>query len=60
MATNTRTVNAPPEKVWKVLSDGWLYPVWVVGASRMRGGGRRVAGHWQPSLFITPWDCGPR
>lgn len=25
-----------PDKVWKVLADGWLYPLWVVGASRMR------------------------
>jgi len=23
--------------VWRVLADGWLYPTWVVGASRMRG-----------------------
>jgi hypothetical protein len=22
--------------VWDVLSDGWLYPLWVVGASRLR------------------------
>lgn len=36
MAENTRLVHATPEKVWEVLSDGWLYPVWVVGASRMR------------------------
>ena len=36
MATNTRTVHASPEEVWSVLADGWLYPVWVVGASRMR------------------------
>ena len=36
MAQNTRLVHATPEKVWDVLSDGWLYPVWVVGASRMR------------------------
>ena len=36
MATNTRTVQATPEQVWDVLSDGWIYPVWVVGASRMR------------------------
>ena len=27
---------ATPEQVWEVLSDGWLYPLWVVGASRMR------------------------
>lgn len=25
-----------PDRVWKVLADGWLYPLWVVGASRMR------------------------
>jgi uncharacterized protein YndB with AHSA1/START domain len=31
-----RTVQAPPESVWNVLSDGWLYPLWVVGASRIR------------------------
>jgi uncharacterized protein YndB with AHSA1/START domain len=31
-----RTVDATPEQVWAVLADGWLYPSWVVGASRMR------------------------
>ncbi|GAA1889804.1 SRPBCC family protein [Lapillicoccus jejuensis] len=31
-----RTVHAPPEAVWAVLADGWLYTAWVVGASRMR------------------------
>jgi hypothetical protein len=36
MSTNTRLVHATPEHVWQVLADGWLYPVWVVGASRMR------------------------
>lgn len=36
MSTTTRTIAAPPEKVWSVLADGWLYPVFVVGASRMR------------------------
>lgn len=36
MSVNSRTIKAPPEKVWGVLSDGWLYPVWVVGATRMR------------------------
>ncbi len=32
----TRVVHASPQAVWDVLADGWLYPVWVVGASRMR------------------------
>lgn len=32
----SRHVNARPEAVWRVLSDGWSYPSWVVGASRMR------------------------
>lgn len=42
MSTNTRLVHATPEQVWEVLSDGWLYPLWVVGASRMR----EVDDHW--------------
>ena len=36
MATNTRILHATPDQVWRVLADGWLYPNWVVGASRMR------------------------
>lgn len=36
MAKNVRTVNCRPEDVFRVLGDGWLYPAWVVGASRMR------------------------
>ena len=31
-----RTTKAAPEAVWRVLADGWSYPSWVVGASRMR------------------------
>jgi hypothetical protein len=30
------TVHAAPDAVWRILSDGWLYPLWVVGASRIR------------------------
>jgi Polyketide cyclase / dehydrase and lipid transport len=30
------TVRATPDAVWRVLADGWLYPLWVVGASRIR------------------------
>jgi hypothetical protein len=29
-------MTASPAQVWEVLADGWLYPLWVVGASRMR------------------------
>jgi len=36
MSTNTRLVETTPDRVWDVLADGWLYPLWVVGASRMR------------------------
>ncbi len=36
MSTTTRAVAATPEQEWEVLSDGWLYPLFVVGASRMR------------------------
>ncbi|MFE6509164.1 SRPBCC family protein [Nocardioides sp. NPDC057767] len=36
MSTNHRLVHASPEQVWDVLADGWLYPLWVVGASRLR------------------------
>lgn len=36
MSANTRVIHATPGQVWEVLSDGWLYPAWVVGATRMR------------------------
>jgi uncharacterized protein YndB with AHSA1/START domain len=36
MTVTTRTMNVPAARVWNVLADGWLYPVWVVGATRMR------------------------
>jgi uncharacterized protein YndB with AHSA1/START domain len=31
-----RRLNCSPGEVFAVLHDGWLYPLWVVGASRMR------------------------
>ena len=36
MSTTSRPVRATPEQVWSVLADGWLYPLFVVGAARMR------------------------
>jgi hypothetical protein len=32
----SRRFTCPPEQVFEVLRDGWTYPVWVVGASRIR------------------------
>lgn len=31
-----RHTTATPEQVWDVIADGWTFPSWVVGASRMR------------------------
>ena len=31
-----RVAEASLEDVWAVLADGWLYPLWVVGAARIR------------------------
>lgn len=36
VVTISRDVKAPSEAVWAVLADGWSYPTWVVGASRVR------------------------
>ncbi|WP_409484230.1 SRPBCC family protein [Arsenicicoccus dermatophilus] len=36
MHTEQRRTTATPDQVWRVLADGWTYPCWVVGASRMR------------------------
>jgi uncharacterized protein YndB with AHSA1/START domain len=36
VATVTATVKAPPDAVFAVLADGWLYSNWVVGTSHVR------------------------
>jgi hypothetical protein len=36
VATNRRSLSCAPADVFAVLANGWLYPSWVVGASRMR------------------------
>lgn len=42
MSRNVRYFHCAPEDVFAVLADGWLFPSWVVGASRMRD----VADSW--------------
>jgi hypothetical protein len=42
MAVNYRVIRCTAEQVFAVLANGWLYPTWVVGASRMRG----IDAHW--------------
>ena len=49
MSVTTKTIEATTDQVWGVLSDGWLYPLWVVGATRMR----EVDDHWpQPGAKL--------
>jgi uncharacterized protein YndB with AHSA1/START domain len=36
VATVQRTVQAPPERVFAVLADGWTYSDWVVGTVHIR------------------------
>ncbi|MFI8595300.1 SRPBCC family protein [Microbacterium sp. NPDC078428] len=36
MSTTVRAIRCTPQTVFDVLANGWLYPSWVVGASRMR------------------------
>jgi uncharacterized protein YndB with AHSA1/START domain len=36
VATVTRTIQAPAERVFAVLSDGWTYSDWVVGTAHIR------------------------
>ena len=36
MAAVSRVIHTTPAGLWDVLADGWAYPLFVVGASRMR------------------------
>ena len=57
MSTNVRTMNCSPEDVFAVLADGWLFPTWVVGASRMRDVDANwpvVGSHLQHSFGVWP------
>ncbi len=57
----SQSVSASPDRVFEVLADGWLYPLWVVGASHMRD----VDQGW-PAVgtrihhSVGPWPLGVR
>ncbi|MFF1573894.1 SRPBCC family protein [Leifsonia sp. NPDC058292] len=36
MSVTVRALRCSPEQVFAVLADPWVYPTWVVGASRLR------------------------
>lgn len=36
MTAVTRSMDAPPERVFAAMTDAWLFPVWVVGATHIR------------------------
>ena len=36
MSSTVRAMACTPDSVFEVLADAWLFPSWVVGASRMR------------------------
>jgi hypothetical protein len=44
-----RRFSCSPEQVFAVLHDGWIYPVWIVGASRMRD----VDDGWPAYVFFA-------
>jgi uncharacterized protein YndB with AHSA1/START domain len=57
MSVNRRIIAATPDAVWNVLADGWLYPLWVVGATRMRDVDRNwpeVGSHIHHSVGVWP------
>lgn len=33
----TSTINAPPERIWAILTDGAAYPAWDSGVERVEG-----------------------
>jgi uncharacterized protein YndB with AHSA1/START domain len=57
VSVNETRIEATPEQVWDVLADGWLYPLWVVGATRMRAvddGWPRVGSRLHHSAGVWP------
>jgi hypothetical protein len=70
VAVTYRPFDCSPEEVFAVLANGWLYPSWVVGASRIRSvdkawpaGGSAIhhsVGVWpaliDDSTSVLEWD----
>lgn len=57
MSSNVRLMTCSPEDVFAVLADGWLFPTWVVGASRMRdvdANWPKVESHLHHSFGVWP------
>lgn len=57
MSLNVMAMNCRPEDVFDVLADGWMFPTWVVGASRMRAveaGWPEVGGRLHHSFGMWP------
>jgi hypothetical protein len=57
MSRNVRVLKCRPEDVFRVFADGWLFPSWVVGASRMRDVGEdwpRVGAELHHSFGVWP------
>jgi hypothetical protein len=57
MSVNVRRMACSPERVFAVLADPWVYPTWVVGASRLRAADRaypRPGARLHHSLGVWP------
>ncbi|WAB83199.1 SRPBCC family protein [Microcella daejeonensis] len=57
MSVTVMAMRCRPEDVFDVLADGWMFPTWVVGASRMRAveaGWPEAGGRLHHSFGIWP------
>ena len=58
MSVTVRRFSCPPEDVFAALADPWVYPTWVVGASRLRAADRRypeVGARLHHSIGVWPF-----
>jgi hypothetical protein len=57
MSVNVRRMACTPDEVFAVLADPWVYPTWVVGASRLRAADSRypaVGSRLHHSIGVWP------